>query len=149
MKLKLDEVSSDNFSILTSVYGYSMVLICMVQEDRDYDFPDELDNIIGKRMLLSLKLNDFNKRYPNASISVISYTLAHNLMEKFNSTQDEVNKNLASFMFIFTGTYDLLQVVFKYCVNLVGFSVSCCGFGGGGNLYILGENFFSQLSLFS
>ena len=30
MKLKLDEVSSDNFSILTSVYGYSMVLICMV-----------------------------------------------------------------------------------------------------------------------
>ena len=59
-------------------------------------------------MLLSLKLNDYNKRYPNASISVISYTLAQNLMEKFNSTQDEVNKNLASFMFIFTGTYDLL-----------------------------------------
>lgn len=71
-----------------------MVFICMVQEDRGYDFPDELDSIIGKRMLLSLKLNDYNKKYPNASISVISYTLAQNLMEKFNNSQDEVKKDL-------------------------------------------------------
>ena len=66
----------------------------MVQEDRGYDFPDELDSIIGTRMLLSLKLNDYNKKYPNASISVISYTLAQNLMEKFNNSQDEVTKDL-------------------------------------------------------
>ena len=71
-----------------------MVFICMVQEDRGYDFPDELDSIIGTRMLLSLKLNDYNKKYPNASISVISYTLAQNLMEKFNNSQDEVTKDL-------------------------------------------------------
>lgn len=71
-----------------------MVFICMVQEDRGHDFPDELDSIIGKRMLLSLKLNDYNKKYPNASISVISYTLAQNLMEKFNNSQDEVTKDL-------------------------------------------------------
>ena len=90
MKLKLDEVNIDQLVILIFVYGYSMVLICMVQEDRDYDFPDDLDKIIGKRMLLSLKLNDYNKKYPNASISVISYTLAQNLMEKFSNTQDEV-----------------------------------------------------------
>lgn len=68
-------------------------LICLsFQEDRDYDFPDELDSIFGKKMVLRLKLNEYNKKFPNASISVISFMLRENLLEKFDEVADKVFK---------------------------------------------------------
>lgn len=40
-------------------------------------------------MVLRLKLNDYNKMFPNASISVISFMLCENLLNKFNEAQDQ------------------------------------------------------------
>ncbi|XP_054778236.1 uncharacterized protein LOC129286264 [Prosopis cineraria] len=44
--------------------------VILPKERRSYDFLDQLDNIIGKKMLLKLKINAYNKKYPNSSISV-------------------------------------------------------------------------------
>ncbi|XP_028782229.1 replication protein A 70 kDa DNA-binding subunit A-like isoform X2 [Neltuma alba] len=49
----------------------------------EYDFPDSLDELVGKRMILKLKLNDYNKRYPSSSISVLQYTICEDLIEQF------------------------------------------------------------------
>ena len=61
-----------------------------MQEDREYDFPDELDSIVGKRMMLRLKLNEYNKKFPHASISVVSFMMCENLLDKFDEVDDQV-----------------------------------------------------------
>ncbi|XP_054817693.1 uncharacterized protein LOC129317387 [Prosopis cineraria] len=56
----------------------------LLHEERAYDFPDILDDIVGKKLLMKLKLNQYNKDYPNSSISVIQYYECQDLMEEFN-----------------------------------------------------------------
>ncbi|XP_054789830.1 replication protein A 70 kDa DNA-binding subunit B-like [Prosopis cineraria] len=61
------------------------------QEERAYDFPDQLDSIIGKKLLLKLKINQYNKDFPNSSISVTQYTECEDLTGQFNDASQEVN----------------------------------------------------------
>ncbi|XP_028752916.1 uncharacterized protein LOC114712530 [Neltuma alba] len=59
------------------------------QEDRAYDFPNKLDDPVGVKVLLKLKLNEYNKKYPHSSISVLQYTICENLIEQFDDVVDE------------------------------------------------------------
>lgn len=63
-------------------------MLYKLQEDRGYDFLEELDSVVTKRMVLSLKLNEYNKLRPNGSISVLSFTPYQNLLHKFNESQE-------------------------------------------------------------
>ncbi|KAI9125335.1 hypothetical protein K1719_003951 [Acacia pycnantha] len=63
-------------------------LKCLVKEDED-DFPDELDLPVGKNLLLKLKMNDFNKKHPTSSISVVQYTICEDLLDQFNEANTE------------------------------------------------------------
>ncbi|XP_054824801.1 uncharacterized protein LOC129322518 [Prosopis cineraria] len=58
-------------------------------DKRTYDFPDELDNLIGKKMILKLKINAYNKKYSNSSISVTQYTECGDLINEFTEANDE------------------------------------------------------------
>ncbi|KAI9127664.1 hypothetical protein K1719_000657 [Acacia pycnantha] len=58
-------------------------LKCLVKEDED-DIADELDLPVGKNLLLKLKMNDFNKKHPTSSISVVQYTICEDLLDQFS-----------------------------------------------------------------
>ena len=53
------------------------------QEGRDYDFDDDLDLLVGKKIILKLKRNEYNKKYPSSSISMAQYTICEDLLEQF------------------------------------------------------------------
>lgn len=59
MKLKLDEASCVCELIVLFVCSLAiLVMLYKLQEDRGYDFLEELDSVVTKRMVLSLKLNE-------------------------------------------------------------------------------------------
>ena len=91
MKLKLDEERDVIRVISSTTFSVSLILIIyMMQGDMCYDLPDELDDVVGKRMIITLKLNEYNKSHPNSySISVVSFSIYQNLVEKFNATDDQ------------------------------------------------------------
>ena len=91
MKLKLDEARNVILVIYSTTFSVVLILIFYaMQEDRSYDFPEELDDVVGKRMIITLKLNEYNKSHPNSySISVVSFSIYQNLVEKFNATDDQ------------------------------------------------------------
>ncbi|XP_028753464.1 uncharacterized protein LOC114713054 [Neltuma alba] len=64
--------------------------LTLIQEQREYDFLFELDELVGKRMILKLKLNDYNRKHPHSSISVVQYTLCEDLIEQFTKASAEV-----------------------------------------------------------
>ncbi|XP_028797693.1 replication protein A 70 kDa DNA-binding subunit-like [Neltuma alba] len=73
------------------------------KEDRGYDFPDELDCLVGKRLLLKIKLNKYNIDFPHSSISVSAYTEIVNLMEDFNragETTEEVPEEESNYVHV-------------------------------------------------
>lgn len=91
MKLKLDEARNVILVIYSTTFSVVLILIFYaMQEDRSYDFPEELDDVVGKRMVITLKLNEYNKNHPNSSISVVSFSLCENLLDKFNAADDMV-----------------------------------------------------------
>ncbi|XP_028805232.1 replication factor A protein 1-like [Neltuma alba] len=55
-------------------------------KDKDgyIDVPGELDFLVGKRLLLKMKLNQYNVDFPHSSISVATYTEVADLMDEFN-----------------------------------------------------------------
>ncbi|XP_028752988.1 uncharacterized protein LOC114712607 [Neltuma alba] len=61
----------------------------LIKEEREYDFPDELDLMVGKTVLLKLKLNKYNVDFPNSGISVASFTQCTDLMDEFNEVSDQ------------------------------------------------------------
>ncbi|KAI9085314.1 hypothetical protein K1719_032691 [Acacia pycnantha] len=61
---------------------------CLVKEDED-DIADELDLPVGKNLLLKLKMNDFNKKHPTSSISVVQYTICEDLLDQFSEASTE------------------------------------------------------------
>ncbi|KAI9108293.1 hypothetical protein K1719_020776 [Acacia pycnantha] len=63
-------------------------LKCLVKEDED-DIADELDLPVGKNLLLKLKMNDFNKKHPTSSISVVQYTICEDLLDQFSEASTE------------------------------------------------------------
>ncbi|XP_028757285.1 uncharacterized protein LOC114716446 [Neltuma alba] len=54
-----------------------------------YGIPKELENLIGKKMMLKMKLNDYNARHSSSSISVSSYTICEDLIEQFMQASNE------------------------------------------------------------
>ncbi|XP_028799908.1 uncharacterized protein LOC114755206 isoform X1 [Neltuma alba] len=56
----------------------------LIKKERHYDFPEDLDILVGKTLLLKLKLKKYNAEFPNSSISVSSYTHIADLMDEFN-----------------------------------------------------------------
>lgn len=64
--------------------------LCCLQEGRDYDFPAECDGVVGKRMKLTLKRNEYNVKHPSSSISVQRFTLCRNLLENFEAADPHV-----------------------------------------------------------
>ncbi|KAI9126258.1 hypothetical protein K1719_002679 [Acacia pycnantha] len=63
-------------------------LKCLVKEDEG-DIADELDLPVGKNLLLKLKMNDFNKKHPISSISVVQYTICEDLLDQFSEASTE------------------------------------------------------------
>lgn len=61
---------------------------------REYDVPDELDSVLGKKVLLKLKRNEYNARHPSASISVVHYVLCEDLMDQFMDDSQDVSRLL-------------------------------------------------------
>ncbi|KAI9112501.1 hypothetical protein K1719_016424 [Acacia pycnantha] len=62
-------------------------LKCLVKKDED-DIADELDLPVGKNLLLA-KMNDFNKKHPTSSISVVQYTICEDLLDQFSEASTE------------------------------------------------------------
>ena len=56
----------------------------MLQEDREYDIPDQLDSPVGKLALIQLKRNKYNIDHPTSGISVVQYLLCENLADAFD-----------------------------------------------------------------
>ncbi|KAI9123203.1 hypothetical protein K1719_006092 [Acacia pycnantha] len=50
-----------------------------------FAFPKEVDNLLGKKMILKMKLNSFNKNHPNSSVSVATYAEATDLSDAFDA----------------------------------------------------------------
>ncbi|KAK4260997.1 hypothetical protein QN277_004053 [Acacia crassicarpa] len=59
------------------------------KDDDDDDIPKELDLPVGKNLLLKLKMNEFNKKYPTSSISVGQYTICEDLSNQFSEAITE------------------------------------------------------------
>ncbi|XP_028758468.1 uncharacterized protein LOC114717495 [Neltuma alba] len=53
---------------------------------------EKLDELVGKIMILKLKLNDYNKRYPSSSISALQYT--NDVANDNNTTEVNVNEDV-------------------------------------------------------
>lgn len=68
----------------------------LLQNHREYDFPDQCDSIVGKRMLLKLKRNEFNAKHTASSISVQQFSYCENLNDQFNEASSEVVHILTS-----------------------------------------------------
>ncbi|XP_028752889.1 uncharacterized protein LOC114724812 [Neltuma alba] len=65
-------------------------LMQMLEKDpEEVDFPKNLDNPVGKNLLLIMKLNEYNKRHPGSSISVLQYQLCEDLMDQFTQASTE------------------------------------------------------------
>lgn len=56
-----------------------------LQENREYDIPDQLDSPIGKRALIQLKKNKYNADHPTSSISVVQFLICEDLNGSFDS----------------------------------------------------------------
>ncbi|KAI9083786.1 hypothetical protein K1719_034254 [Acacia pycnantha] len=57
-----------------------------------FAFPKEVDNLLGKKMILKMKLNSFNKNHPNSSVSVATYAEATDLSDAFDAAATEVGQ---------------------------------------------------------
>ncbi|XP_028794361.1 uncharacterized protein LOC114749978 [Neltuma alba] len=57
-------------------------------EDGYVDVPGELDHLVGKTLLLKMKLNQYNVDFPHSSIFVATYTEVADLMDEFNRASD-------------------------------------------------------------
>ncbi|XP_028757320.1 uncharacterized protein LOC114754709 [Neltuma alba] len=66
--------------------------VILDEDPEEVDFPKNLDNPVGKSMLLTLKLNDYNKRHPSSSISVMQYHLCEDLMDQFTEASIEYSQ---------------------------------------------------------
>ena len=53
-------------------------------KNRQYDIPDEVEQVIGKRALIKLKKNQYNIDHPNSSISVVQFMMCDDLMGDFD-----------------------------------------------------------------
>ncbi|KAI9075515.1 hypothetical protein K1719_042526 [Acacia pycnantha] len=53
------------------------------EEALRYEFPSEIDSLIGKKMILKMKLNNYNKGHPNSSVLVATAKCA-DLIDDFN-----------------------------------------------------------------
>lgn len=69
---------------------FVLIYCYVLQEGRDYDFPAECDGVVGKRVKLALKRNDFNDKYSSSSISVQHFTFCRNLIDQFEAAAIEV-----------------------------------------------------------
>ncbi|KAI9114410.1 hypothetical protein K1719_014638 [Acacia pycnantha] len=62
------------------------------EEALRYEFPSEIDSLIGKKMILKMKLNKYNKEHPNSSVSVTTYADCANLIDDFNEAASQVGQ---------------------------------------------------------
>ncbi|KAK4275760.1 hypothetical protein QN277_018790 [Acacia crassicarpa] len=74
----------------------SELLNLLKEQDDDDDFSNELDLPVGKNVLLKLKLNEYNKKYPTSSISVSQYTICEDLLSQFNEANVETHSEGSS-----------------------------------------------------
>lgn len=49
-----------------------------------YDFPDEVEEVIGKRAIIKLKKNKYNMDHPRSSISVMQFMMCDDLLGDFD-----------------------------------------------------------------
>ncbi|KAI9125288.1 hypothetical protein K1719_003904 [Acacia pycnantha] len=61
-----------------------------LEEALRYEFPSEIESLIGKKMILKMKLNKYNKEHPNSSVSVSTYADCANLIDDFNEAASQV-----------------------------------------------------------
>ncbi|KAI9091201.1 hypothetical protein K1719_028265 [Acacia pycnantha] len=54
-----------------------------------FAFP-KVDNLLGKKMILKMKLNSFNKNHPNSSVSVATYAEATDLSDAFDAAATRI-----------------------------------------------------------
>ncbi|XP_028787093.1 uncharacterized protein LOC114743047 [Neltuma alba] len=67
--------------------------LLMQQDNRPaYDFPDELEDPVGKVLLVKMKLNEYNKKHPTSAISVGQFTICEDLMDQFMDANVEVGE---------------------------------------------------------
>ncbi|KAK4275774.1 hypothetical protein QN277_018802 [Acacia crassicarpa] len=57
-----------------------------------FAFSKEVDDLLGKKMLLKMKLNTKNKNHPNSSVSVATYAKATDFIDAFDAAADEVGQ---------------------------------------------------------
>ncbi|XP_028789424.1 uncharacterized protein LOC114745433 [Neltuma alba] len=59
------------------------------QKKKAFEFPDDLDKPVGKKLLIKLKLNEYNKNHPSSSISVGQFTYCEDLMDQFEQVTSQ------------------------------------------------------------
>lgn len=50
---------------------------------------DHLESIVGKKVIIKMKRNDYNIRYPHSSISGTQCLMCENLLEQFDVADDD------------------------------------------------------------
>lgn len=60
-----------------------------MQDEDDSKVLDVIEAVVGKRVLLKMKRNEYNIRYPNSSISVTNFVICEDLMEQFDEADDD------------------------------------------------------------
>ncbi|XP_054782777.1 replication factor A protein 1-like [Prosopis cineraria] len=85
---KVNVVFWDKLAIQLLGQTATELKVILHEDKRSYDFPYELDQLVGRKMLLKLKLNGYNKEYPSSSISVLQYTECGDLMNQFIEAVD-------------------------------------------------------------
>ncbi|XP_054795053.1 uncharacterized protein LOC129300509 [Prosopis cineraria] len=74
------------------------------KENRSYAFPDELEDVVGRKMLLKLKRTSYNLEHPNSSIGVVQYTACQDLLEQFKEASVEEGTNSGLAIMVLEGT---------------------------------------------
>ncbi|XP_054778119.1 uncharacterized protein LOC129286123 [Prosopis cineraria] len=75
-----------------------------IMENRSYAFPDELEDVVGRKMLLKLKRTSYNLEHPNSSIGVVQYTACQDLLEQFKEASVEEGTNSGLAIMVLEGT---------------------------------------------
>lgn len=60
-----------------------------IQDKDDAKVLDVIESVVGTRVLLKMRRNDYNIRYPNSSVSVTHFVACEDLMDQFDEADDD------------------------------------------------------------
>lgn len=61
----------------------------IAQDNNEVVVLDALESVVRKRVLLKMRRNDYNIKFPHSSVSVSQFMMCEDLMDQFNEANDD------------------------------------------------------------